>query len=229
MYSETPRSYPEGRDMVRRSKADALATRHRLLDAAEHVFQAQGVSRTSLNDIAVAAGTTRGAIYWHFKDKADLFNAMMDRVTLPMEEALQCAVAPGAQDPVTEIRAAMLAALEKTATDAQTRRVFEVATHKVEYVPELRAVQERHLRAREACRERIRRALERTVDERGRPLPVPADVAAIGLHALVNGLLQNWLLDVAAFDLVDTGGRAIDAYLAGLGLTWLATTANETA
>ncbi|RZI93264.1 MAG: TetR family transcriptional regulator, partial [Rubrivivax sp.] len=73
--------------MVRRTKEDALATRDRLLDAAEHLFQAKGVSRTSLNDIATAAGTTRGAIYWHFKDKADLFNAMMERVTLPLEES----------------------------------------------------------------------------------------------------------------------------------------------
>ena len=70
--------------MVRRTKQEALATRHSLLDSAELLFQAQGVSRTSLQDIAQAAGATRGAIYWHFKDKADLFNAMMERVTLPL-------------------------------------------------------------------------------------------------------------------------------------------------
>ena len=73
--------------MVRRTKEEALATRHKLLDAAECLFQSQGVSRTSLQDIAVRAGATRGAVYWHFKDKADLFNAMMDRVTLPLEAA----------------------------------------------------------------------------------------------------------------------------------------------
>ena len=49
--------------MVRRTKADAEATRNSLLDAAECLFQTHGVSRTSLNDIATAAGTTRGAIY----------------------------------------------------------------------------------------------------------------------------------------------------------------------
>ena len=65
--------------MPRRTKEDALATRNSLLDAAERVFLAQGVAGTSLNDIAQEAGTTRGAIYWHFRDKADLFTAMMDR------------------------------------------------------------------------------------------------------------------------------------------------------
>ena len=64
--------------MARRTKEDAQATRTALLDAAERVFQQRGVSRTSLNEIAQAAGVTRGALYWHFKDKAALFNAMME-------------------------------------------------------------------------------------------------------------------------------------------------------
>jgi TetR/AcrR family acrAB operon transcriptional repressor len=204
--------------MVRRSKADAQATRNSLLDAAEHLFQERGVSRTSLNDIAMAAGTTRGAIYWHFKDKADLFNAMMERVTLPLEESLQCAAAAHAQCPVVELRLAMLEALRKTATDAQTRRVFDIATHKVEYVAELLAVKERHLRVRNECLARTRLAMQRAVELSGRPLPVEVDSAALGLHVMIDGLIQNWLLDPQAFDLVASGGRVFDTYLAGLGL-----------
>jgi len=86
--------------MVRRSKEDALATRNSLLDAAERVFLAQGVAGTSLNDIALAAGTTRGAIYWHFKDKADLFNAMMERVVMPLQGAMALVEQVGDADPI---------------------------------------------------------------------------------------------------------------------------------
>ena len=114
--------------MARRTKADAQTTRNNLLDAAEQLFQLRGVSHTSLNDIAVAAGTTRGAIYWHFKDKADLFNAMMERVTLPLEQTLVVAYVEQAANPVAEIRRAMLDALRLIATDAQTRRVLQIAT-----------------------------------------------------------------------------------------------------
>ena len=88
--------------MARSTKQEALATRNRLLDAAEVLFQAQGVSQTSLQQIAQQAGATRGAIYWHFKDKADLFNAMMERVTLPLEAAGQAAGAAQG-DPIGEI------------------------------------------------------------------------------------------------------------------------------
>src|SRR3954468_16837544 len=73
--------------MVRRTKEEAQATRRHILDTAELVFEQRGVSGTSLNEIAKAAGLTRGAIYWHFQNKADLFNAMMERATLPLEQA----------------------------------------------------------------------------------------------------------------------------------------------
>ena len=204
--------------MARRTKEEALATRHRLLDAAELLFQARGVSRTSLNDIALQAGATRGAIYWHFKDKADLFNAMMARVTLPLEEAFQRVGQGEGVDPLQDIRSAMLDALRRTATDAQTRRVFEVATHKVEYVDEMSAVRLRHLTVRNECVAQLEHGLRLAAKNQGRPLTVPAAAAARGLHAMVDGLIYNWLLDPTAFDLVKTGRYALDAYLAGLGL-----------
>jgi len=205
--------------LARRTKEEALATRHRLLDAAELLFQAQGVSRTSLNDIALQAGATRGAIYWHFKDKADLFNAMIERVTLPLEESFQRMGQGKGLDPLHDIRGAMLEALRRTATDAQTRRVFEVATHKVEYVDEMRAVRLRHLSVRDECVAQLGQGLRQAAKIRGQRLPVPAVAAARGLHAMIDGLIGNWLLEPAAFDLPKAGRHALDAYLAGLGLS----------
>lgn len=43
-----------------------------------YVFLTAGVSSTSLGEIAKAAGVTRGAIYWHFKDKSDLFSEIWE-------------------------------------------------------------------------------------------------------------------------------------------------------
>jgi len=203
--------------MVRRTKEEALQTRSQLLDAAEQLFHAQGVSRTSLQEIAVAAGTTRGAIYWHFKDKADLFNAMMERVTLPLEETIQDLGQDPLTDPVTEIRVSVRKALMLMKNDLQMRRVFEIATHQVEYVEELKAVKERHLRVRDDCLVKIERGVSQAAVRHRITLELPAGAAAHGLHALVDGLIQNWLLDVEAFDLVDCGVRSVDVYLRGLG------------
>ena len=209
--------------MVRRTKEEAQETRHKLLDAAEHLFQAQGVSRTTLQDIALRAGTTRGAIYWHFKDKADLFNAMMDRVTMPLEATFTQDDSPVPKGQETDcvalyrIRQCTLNALEQIANDPQTRRVFEVATHKVEYVEELQAVRQRHLAVRNNCVSSIEQRMETAAQQIGLQLPISPSVAAQGLHALIDGLIQNWLLDPTGFELLKIGPSIMDAYLAGLG------------
>lgn len=54
-------------------------TRGLLLDAAEEVFARKGLSAAALEDIADAAGYTRGAIYSHFGAKEELFLAVTDR------------------------------------------------------------------------------------------------------------------------------------------------------
>jgi TetR/AcrR family acrAB operon transcriptional repressor len=205
--------------LVRRTKEEALATRHRLLDAAEILFLAKGVSHTSLQHIARQAGTTRGAVYWHFKDKADLFNAMVDRVTLPLEASLEFLAHDEPATPLAHICNSIRQALLRIATDPQTRRVFEVATLKVEYIDELQAVRLRHLRVRDSFLEQIEHGLRASALDQAQVLRVPAATAALGLHALIDGLIQNWLLDNAAFDLVEVGQQVMVVYLTGLGLT----------
>ena len=214
--------------MARRTKEEAAETREKLLDAAEHLFQKQGVSRTSLQDIARRAGATRGAVYWHFKDKADLFNQMMERVTLPLEalfapkaaleEGQTHAQAMTGLTPLAQLRTATCHALYQIAHDARTRCVIEVATHKVEYVDELQAVRQRHLGVRKVFLKRFAESLDAEAAKQKMVLRMPAEVAAKGFYALTDGLIQNWLLDQMAFDLVQVGRVTIDIYLRGLGI-----------
>jgi TetR/AcrR family acrAB operon transcriptional repressor len=202
--------------MVRRTKQEAQATRSHILDTAELVFERHGVSGTSLNDIAEAAGLTRGAIYWHFQNKADLFNAMMERVTLPLEEADADIALRGPDLSLRQIRNGFIDVLRRVTTDPQLRRVFDIATHKVEYVGEMTAVRERHLAMRNACLADMERAVRRAVASGELPKGVPARHATLGLLAVFDGLLQNWMLDRAGFDLLQVGRRVLDAYLRGL-------------
>ena len=205
--------------MARRTKEDAIATRNSLIDAAERVFLEKGVSRTSLSDIAQAAGATRGAIYWHFKDKVDLFAAMMERVTLPLEQGyseFECSPCP---DPVQRLRAVMALVLRTVASDERTRRVFEIAIFKVEYVTEHSGLRERHLAASEGFTRHLARDFHIAAQLQRIALPMTPMEAAIGLHALFNGLMQNWILNDGTFDLEGVGRVSTDAYLAGLGLS----------
>ncbi len=68
---------------MRRTKAEAEETRQAILAAAERVFFKKGVANSSLDEVAAAAGVTRGAIYWHFASKTDLFIGLYQSVALP--------------------------------------------------------------------------------------------------------------------------------------------------
>lgn len=201
--------------MARRTKEDADATRQALLDAAENVFHEKGVGRASLAEIAQAAGATRGAIYWHFKDKVDLFNAMMDRVTLPLEAA--CRALDAATSPLARVRGALQRLLGVVVEDAHTRRVFEIAMYRVEYVDELSGVRERHQAALQRFHAQLAADLALAAQQQALVLPLPVADAALGVQALFDGLLQAWILGSTPFDLQQVGLATVTAYLRGLG------------
>ena len=110
--------------MARRTRQEAVATREALLDAAEREFRGKGVAHTTLADVAEAAGLTRGAIYWHFRDKAELFEAMCERAAMPMEAMLGCGGGKRCADPLGTLRdMAVLGIDEASARRAHAGRV----------------------------------------------------------------------------------------------------------
>ena len=198
---------------MRRTKEEAQETRNRILDTAERVFVKKGVSNTSLAQLAAAAGVTRGAIYWHFRNKADLFDAMMSRVVLPMEEMAARAGDENLEDPLAHVRACAVHVLEHLTTDARCQRVFEICCHKVEYVEEMLQVRQRHIEARNNCLRHMERGF-RNAARRGLLAPsVNVRLAAVGLHALVDGLIVNWVLDPAYLPLGRDAIALVDVYL----------------
>jgi TetR/AcrR family acrAB operon transcriptional repressor len=202
--------------MARRTKEEAQETRNRILDTAEEVFREQGVTSTSLADIADAAGVTRGAIYWHFRNKGDLFTAMVDRVTLPMEEMIRQAADASTEDPLSSLRACCVHVLRQTAEDLRCRRVFEILARKCEYVEELHSLSQRVLQCRAEGLEMMERALRNAIGRGQLPRHVNARRGALGLHAYVDGLIYDWLLDPSFFALGREAEALMDLYLDGL-------------
>ena len=160
--------------MVRRTKAEAMETRARILDAAERVFHHRGVLSSSLNDIATEAGVTRGAIYWHFKNKHDVFIAMVDRGRLPFDTMSERAQDVTEPDPLGRFREFMIYLLQQVVRDPSQRRLFEIMFQKCEFSGENLDLLERQ---RESCREASSRMARmfRNAVARGQ-LPATLDV-----------------------------------------------------
>ncbi|WP_206997459.1 TetR family transcriptional regulator [Trinickia mobilis] len=197
--------------MVRRTKEEAQETRHRILDAAEHVFFEKGVSRTSLGDIAQQASVTRGAIYWHFANKGDLFTEMFDRVLLPLDELGAASLDPQEPDPLGRLKEIVNWCLRSTATDPQRRRVFDILFLKCEFVEDMGPVMARHQTNMRDGLQKIEGGLKNAVSKGQLPADLDTQKAATILHAFVGGFLRDMLILPDKIDIAAHSEQLVDA------------------
>ena len=128
--------------MARKTKEEAERTRQQIIHAARQVFHECGVSRTSLEKIAKAAGVTRGAVYWHFANKADLFFAMREQASAPLLTQVDgLLLAEGLADPLAGIEGALNELFHTLEECPEVRQIFEIMASRCEYVDEFAAVQ----------------------------------------------------------------------------------------
>ena len=202
--------------MVRRTKSDALETRARIIDAAEQVFHRKGVLSASLNDIATEAGVTRGAIYWHFKNKHDVFTAMVERGRLLFDMMSEKAEDPAEPDPLGKLTEFMVYLLQVVVNDPAQQRIFYIMFHKCEFSGDNLALQKKQ---RDTCRQsssRMGRVLDNAI--RCRQLPDTLDVprAVVWLHSQLTGMIMFWLLDPESVDLASEAEYFVGASVHGL-------------
>lgn len=205
---------------MRRTKEDSEKTRQSILDSAEELFLAKGVTNTSLEEIARTAGVTRGAVYWHFQNKAHLFNDMLNQVRLPPEQLAQRLSGCGGHDPIQSLFELSVEVIENLARHPQKRRILTILLQRCEFTEELRDAEERHnqfvrqfielceqLFARESCRSRL--------------MPgVSPQIASRAVHGMIFGLLSDWLRDPELFDAERETRLLFDALFRGLVHDW---------
>jgi AcrR family transcriptional regulator len=103
---------PRQRGAPRRAE-HAADTREALIDAARRLFAAQGFDGTGTEQIVAEARVTRGALYHHFRDKADLFRAVMAEAAGEVAQRLiDEQLAADAESPLAEIRDGVSAFLD---------------------------------------------------------------------------------------------------------------------
>jgi TetR/AcrR family acrAB operon transcriptional repressor len=198
--------------MVRRTKEEAQETRNRIVDAAERVFYDKGVSRTSLADIAAQAGVTRGAIYWHFANKAEVFTAMFDRVRLPLDDLETLPGSTSEQaDPLGRLAEKLKRCLRVATSDPQRRRVFDILYLKCEFVDEMGPVKTRYQTSIEEGIGKMRTDLAQAVQKGQLPADLDTPRAALFLHAFIAGCLRDTLLLSPALDFPANTANFVDA------------------
>ena len=160
-------------------------TRELLLDAAIDVFAEKGYHGASLDDVADAAGFTKGAVYSNFTRKSDLFRALLERESTRFDAALTQTVETPPLELLPDVAGELLAAPE---SDQATRTLM------VEFW--LAAVRDPSMRAAlTQTPERVGAAFEARLDAAETDVGFDGRELAIVFDALVTGLLMDRALE----------------------------------
>ncbi len=176
---------------LRRTKEEALETRESILDAAERIFFERGVSRTTLDQIARAASVTRGAVYWHFQNKSDLFNAAVERVRMPMESAFYQIVESA--DTLEDMERHCAASLVEIHRNERLRRVYTVLLLKCEYTEDMGSLIDRESAAKEHATKSLTRFFSRLQKSGQMTTAREPRALALALYAYMLGLYTDYL------------------------------------
>jgi TetR/AcrR family acrAB operon transcriptional repressor len=190
-------------------------TRSRILEAAGQVFARKGFRAASLDEVAAAAGLTKGAIYWHFRSKNDLFFALVEarfqEHTAPLHREIDGVIVAG--DPRAAMTALLSAVMARLRADADWPRLY------LEFMSQAREPEIRELLARfyEASWE-TGAAHVATLQRAGMTNPaLDSQSLAIFWGALVDGLMLAWLVNPERVDHDRLIPFIVDMLFTGLG------------
>ncbi|SCK17095.1 TetR family transcriptional regulator [Vogesella sp. LIG4] len=181
--------------MARKTREEAELTRHLLLDTAERVFHEQGVAATSLAEIAAAAGLTRGAIYWHFANKLDLFTAICDRIK-PELQAMEVALHDRRYTPAARLWRHALALFDLVHNNERMRRICAIHHIGCEQVGEMAPLLLEQISWNLEKQAKLQQVLEEAAAAGQLRAGVQPQLAALGLHSLYGGLCHSWMINI---------------------------------
>jgi TetR/AcrR family acrAB operon transcriptional repressor len=161
----------------------AEVRREEILSAAQACFREQGYHRTTVDDVASRAGLSKGAIYWHFKGKREVFYALFDRYMESFEAYPQAAKgAPSAPEAFRRMAAVFREGIDE---------VLELVELHFEYVAHASREQElgdRYRKMYQTFRVVIEEQVRRGIRD-GDFRPVDPGTVAAGIAATLDGLI----------------------------------------
>ena len=215
--------------MARKTKQEALETRENLLDAAGKIFCEKGVANTTLADIAACAGVTRGAVYWHFKDKTALVEALWHRTEMPLDVTWCGENCSASTDPLQSIREQAVDFLQSAVDDPNTKQVWDILLHKCENVADAAVMKTRLRECRTECAQNTADLFDAAIKTGQLPASTDVATAVNGLFCYIEGLIYNWLMHPESTNLEKSAAAYVDIFINGLVYNQSATQPQKTA
>ena len=176
-----------------------MATRASLLESALDIMSEKPFASVSMTEIARGGDLSKGALYWHFKNKHDLLVGVVENMNAKVEEELAASLA--SLESVGGLRAYYREQLEKSARSEEFRKMHQLMLRREEWPKELRErvldIVKRHL---EQERVMIERLLESAREEGRIREDIPSRDLSMLITAIFHGIFIFQVSDFFHFD-----------------------------
>jgi len=200
---------------MRRTNEEAAQTRQAILDAALTVFSREGYQASRLQDIANAAGVTRGAIYHHFGNKVELYITLIEKSSERISAIIEQAIEEGGsfQELAARVLVDFWTSLEE---NPQLAKVVELYNLRIGYVPELANFDRRREEGAEKVVNYIAGFISEAIENGELSSDLDPMIAARAFMAYQNGIRTLWLTKQNAFSLKECAPALAAIFVRGL-------------
>ncbi|PKM21905.1 MAG: TetR family transcriptional regulator [Gammaproteobacteria bacterium HGW-Gammaproteobacteria-14] len=203
---------------MRRTKEDAEKTRLKVIEAALKLFSRNGYSQTTLAMIATEAGYSRGPIYWHFKNKDELYEAVIAYSQQPLEALVS--QAREETNPLQAIDNFVDAWFRLLVEDRWYRQSFEILLNKTEFTDSMaRTIRRERQLTRAIINMFSHRLADIDLPEKNQKTDATADNLGILCYTYLMGITQSWLFNPRLFSLGELQPLFRERFRIMVGLT----------
>jgi TetR/AcrR family acrAB operon transcriptional repressor len=196
---------------MRKTKTEALKTRSKVLASAMKVFLDKGYSQTSLADIAINAGYTRGAVYWHFEDKSEILETLIskfhDRFLYKQAEIM-----PSALDPMKKVTEMININFLELYRNKEFRDFIELTWFKTE-IDQHGGLLQGKVAITKIFNDTITRLLREAAQAGILKEEIDPEIAALTVTSLINGIYRGYFVMPEKLQAEEVGKALIENYL----------------
>lgn len=200
---------------MKRTKEEAAITRRQILKAALRTFSDKGYSDTRLEDVAQEAGVTRGAIYWHFENKEDLYLQLTEELFEKYQRQVHLALAIEGS-PLTRIRNLLKELFVMLEEDEEFRATYTTSLFRTTMTSKMHDQLNRFVAFMSQLAQTLGNLILEGIEAGEIEPKTNPFVAAVALVSYINGVEVTWLGAPETFSVKRIAGDLADFLLRGI-------------
>ena len=200
---------------MRITKEESEKSRLVIIKNALKLFSEQGVTPTSMIEIAQKSNMSRGAIYWHFKDKWDLFDAIWAHYSTSIKQCSQTGNQSENTDALLQLTTFIKFLFTSVATQKDFQRIIKMCWIE-NNVCGKKPLSKRMSELMEEIHQEWVTYLDNAVHQQQLPNVLDTQIGADFIEASVNGILQKFLQNPHKYNLIGKTDALVEAIILSL-------------